>query len=497
MIPLTPKSDEILEDSVPNEIHDDCVVDDQALVDVEHLDCLTLSNVGNDVAGSLVKQSRSKSESSSNPSSGSLLLSTVLSLTVVLVLLVALRILLPTMLEMSRYAWFRGQLRAEYEVAGQELERVSLDGISISQTVARRVCPSVVHITLDHAEPSPVAVGEELSLPIRKGPRRSMVGQGSGVIVDKSGYIMTNYHVINDDESSGNRSRINVLLADDRSCKADLIGFDADRDLAVLKIDAQDLMPVAWGDSEELEIGSPVWAVGSPFGLTGSITFGILSGKHRLDLSGTSYDEQRLRQRFMDDTPRNKHLAARYTDLMQSDVAVNPGNSGGPLVNGRGELIGINTAIIGEAYRGVSFSIPSSVAKMVFEQIVANGKMKPGWLGVELVKVSVWHQQSASLIVPSDDANESVFDETQTKPKMPSRGAVIRRIISPESPAALAGLRTGDWILAINDDYVKGVEDLIFAIGKQTAGSTIQLLIERDGQRQNVSVKVTERPGIR
>jgi S1-C subfamily serine protease len=432
-----------------------------------------------------------------NPSSASLLLSTVLSLSVVLVLLLALRVLLPTMLEMSRYAWFRGQLRAEYEAAGQELSRVSLDGLSISQHVARRVCPSVVHVTLDHAEPSPAAIGDESSLPIRKGPRRSMVGQGSGVIVDARGYILTNFHVINDEDAATQPRNINVLLADDRTCKAELIGFDADRDLAVLKIDADDLLPITWGDSELMEIGSPVWAVGSPFGLTGSITFGILSGKHRLDLSGTSYDEQRLRQRFLDDTPRNKHLAARYTDLMQSDVAVNPGNSGGPLVNGRGEMIGINTAIIGEAYRGVSFSIPSSVARMVFEQIVANGKMKPGWLGVVLVKVSDWQQQMGPPIDASSLGSESGFDDVPTKPKLPTRGAVIRRILSPDSPAALAGLQVGDLILALNDEYVKGVEDLIFAIGKQPAGTTIQLLVERNGQRQNVSVQVTERPEIR
>ncbi|MEQ1825857.1 MAG: trypsin-like peptidase domain-containing protein [Pirellula sp.] len=420
-----------------------------------------------------------------NPTSASLLLSTLLSLAVVLVLLLALRILLPTMLELSRYSWYRGQLRAEYEIAGQQLERISLDSLSVSQTVARRVCPSVVHVTLDQIESIPFALGDEPLTSGRKNQRRSMVGQGSGVIADSLGHILTNYHVINDD--AGNNGRINVTLADDRSCKAELVGFDADRDLAVLKIDAGDLLPITWGDSECVEVGSPVWAVGSPFGLTGSITFGILSGKHRLDLSGTSYDDQRFRQKFLDDTPRNKHLAARYTDLMQSDVAVNPGNSGGPLVNGKGELIGINTAIIGEAYRGVSFSIPSSVAKMVFEQIVAQGSMKPGWLGVQLVKVSAWQPQNTDALV----------DEHSTKPKMPKRGAVVGRIISPDSPAALAGLKPGDLIVAINDQNIKGVDDLIFAIGKTMVGKSVKLLVERDGSISTFEVTVGERPEIR
>jgi serine protease Do len=431
-----------------------------------------------------------------NPSSASLLLSTFLSLSVVLVLLLALRVLLPSMLEFSRYSWYRGQLRAEYEVAGEQLERISLDGMNVSQTVARRVCPSVVHITLDQFEPNAFGFdGDELPNNSRKLPRRSMVGQGSGVIVDVRGYILTNYHVIHDEENGvSNKGRINVSLADDRTCKADLIGFDAARDLAVLKIEATDLMPITWGDSECLELGAPVWAVGSPFGLTGSITFGILSGKHRLDLSGTSYDEQKLRQRFLDEPQRNRHLAARYSDLMQSDVAVNPGNSGGPLVNGRGELIGINTAIIGEAYRGVSFSIPSSVARLVFDQIVAAGKMKPGWLGVELVKLSVWQQQQS---LEKGQGNETGEAETPTQPKAPSRGAVVRNIVSQDSPAALAGLKIGDLILAIDDQSIKGVDDLIFAIGKRSVGSTVKLLIERQGKKSTVNVVIGERPDIR
>ena len=419
-----------------------------------------------------------------SPTAASLLLSTLLSLVVVLVLLVALRYLLPSMLESSRYSWYRGQLRAEYELAGQQLERVSLDGIpTVSQTVARRVCPSVVHITLDQ-----IGNGELTPRSSIRAPGRPLVGQGSGVIIDSRGYILTNYHVINDeDDRISLRSRINVLLADERTSKADLVGFDAARDLALLKIESDNLFPITWGDSEGLELGAPVWAVGSPFGLTGSITFGILSGKHRLDLSGTSYGDKR---RILDDPQRNRHLAAQYTDLMQSDVAVNPGNSGGPLVNSRGELIGINTAIIGEAYRGVSFAIPSSVVKIVFDQILESGEsgeLKPGWLGVKLIKVSEWQAKQGNED-PEEDSPETFHT------RAPIHGAVVDEIVDQKSPAAMAGLNVGDLIVEIDQQPVRNVEQLIFAIGKSPIGKVVLLKIERDGLSMEMEVVIGKRP---
>jgi S1-C subfamily serine protease len=238
-----------------------------------------------------------------------------------------------------------------------------------------------------------------------------------------------------------------------------------------------------------MEVGAPVWAVGSPFGLSGSITFGILSGKHRLDLTGTSYDEQRIPR-------KDRHISARYSDLMQSDVAVNPGNSGGPLVNSRGELVGINTAIIGEAYRGVSFSIPSSIAKVVFEQILESGRMSRGWLGVELVRFTEWKREQAEQLALAigSEPDEIEFDLAKEKAKEPVRGAVVRRIVSEDSPAAVAGLQPGDHIIQFNEKPVKGVEDLIFEISKSPVGSKIKLLIHRDGETQSMEVVIGERP---
>ena len=406
-----------------------------------------------------------------SPTPSSLLLSTFLSLVVVLVLLFALRYLLPSMLEFSRYSWYRGQLRAEYEMAGQQLKSVSLEGLNtISQTVAKRVSPSVVHIMMSSLD-SPEMFGKEDGKPSTPS-RRAKVGQGSGIVIDTLGHILTNFHVLDDG------SQINVVLADERACVAELIGFDKLTDLAVLKIQADDLLPISWGDSDGVEVGSPVWAVGSPFGLTGSVTFGILSSKHRLDLSGTSYDDA-MRNPLLRNS--NQKPSPRYSDLMQSDVAVNPGNSGGPLVNSRGELVGVNTAIVGESYRGVSFSIPSNVVKNVLEQILESGKMRRGWLGVELVKASEWNKRV-------DDA-----EEISSKARLPVRGAVVKMLVR-NSPAETAGLQIGDTILELNGQRVKGVEDLIFVIGKTTVGVSVQLLVEREMVQSKINVTVGERP---
>ena len=239
---------------------------------------------------------------------------------------------------------------------------------------------------------------------------------------------------------------------------------------------------------------SPVWAVGSPFGLTGSVTFGILSSKHRLDLSGTGYEDS-IRNPL---TRGSKQKATpRYSDLMQSDVAVNPGNSGGPLVNGRGEMIGINTAIIGESYRGVSFSIPSNVAKVVFRQILETGKMRRGWVGVALINVSEWKRISQSKLTAQAEVPdaETVVDPVNEEAKLPIRGAVVRSVVS-KSPAAYAGLKEGDTIVELNGNRIKGVEDLIFAICKTTVGNKVEFTIDRDEKQIKIDVAVGERPEL-
>lgn len=391
--------------------------------------------------------------------------SSLLSLLVVLILLVVLRFLLPPMLEFSRYSWHRGHLRAEYEQSGQRLEKISLDGLSeVSRWVTKRAQPSVVHITVSNQQPLNATLSRKPKDTVpRTGPNRetrwnsesildglSPSGQGSGVIVSDDGHILTNHHVLNGGVD------ITVYLADQRIVQAEIIGVDPTTDLALLKIDTNDLLPIDWGDSDNTEIGSPVWAIGSPFGLTGSVSFGILSGKHRVDLNANpQYRSSRER------------ISSRYSDLMQSDVAVNPGNSGGPLVNGRGELIGINTAIVGETYRGVSFSIPSSVAKTVYQQLIQNGRVCRGWLGVELVP--------------------EILSETATE-----NPSVVVRALVPDSPAALAGLEPGDRILKLNNIDIVSVEQAIDTIRDTPAGDTIDIHLQRDGQTSVVQATLGE-----
>ncbi len=402
----------------------------------------------------------------SMPTAKSLILSTLMSLAVVVVLLATLRFLLPPTLELSRYSWYRGQLRAEYEASGDALKQISLEGLSgISQTVGKRVLPSVVQIiTSSHEAPLQTMLG-----------RRSMTGHGSGVIVDASGLIVTNNHVLDEGPI------VYVYLADERYCLAEVLGSDPLTDLAVLKIKADELLPVSWGDSDAIEIGSPVWAVGSPFGLSGSLTFGIVSSKHRLDLSGTHYDGANT---MRPGTDQKRGPTARYSDLMQTDVAVNPGNSGGPLVNARGELVGINTAIVGESYRGVSFAIPSKLVKQVFDEIVQNGKMRRGWLGVEFISASRFEQLNNLESLRDEPEFDRIYDLKQEQ-----RGAIIIRVLKG-SPAERGGLREGDRVLSVEGIDIRSVEDAIFHIGSHAPGKEIAIEIERSGERTTLPVKI-------
>ncbi|MGI9473825.1 MAG: S1C family serine protease, partial [Rubripirellula sp.] len=216
-------------------------------------------------------------------------------------MLAAARFVVPRVVEEIRYAWYRGELRAEYESGTEGLRNVSLDALSEAyQMVTSAVGPSVVHIDIQQ-RPAIAGAG---ALQLRSKSMFQGSDQGSGIVVDQEGYILTNRHVILDGED------INVTLSDGRRVAAVVVGADALTDLALLKVDAEGLMPIAWGDSDRCRVGSPVWAVGSPFGLDRTVTFGILSGKHRKIRAST-----------------------QYQDFMQSDVAVNPGNSGGPLVD--------------------------------------------------------------------------------------------------------------------------------------------------------------------
>lgn len=359
------------------------------------------------------------------------------------VLLLAARYFVPRVVEEIRYSWHRGELRAEYESGSEGLRNVSLETLSRAyQMVTSTVGPSVVHI--DVKQPS--ALGD-VRIRGRVIPLyQPQTDQGSGVVVTDNGYVLTNRHVIDGGEE------IYVTLGDGRRLSAAIIGTDKQTDLAVLKVDANDLIPIAWGDSDRCRVGSPVWAVGSPFGLDQTVTFGILSGKHRMVQDST-----------------------HYQDFMQSDVAVNPGNSGGPLVDARGTLVGINTAIVGDSYQGVSFAVPSNVAKQVYERLKEIGRVDRGWLGVRLSEVE---------------------DENLIGDNLQMRGALVSGLTNENSPAALAGLELGDHILMVNSEVVRDLSHLMRLIGGSLAGTDITLDLVRQGRPLTVTVILGARPEL-
>lgn len=379
--------------------------------------------------------------------------STLLSLLMVLALLLAARLLVPSLVESIRYGWYRGQLRAEYEISGQQLRKVSLDSLAeVSQLVSRRVSPSVVHINLLRNRAS---LSQLETLFGAQHPSMRLEGQGSGFVIDTNGHIMTNQHVVEGDGG------IEVTLSDGRRVPASIVGVDSLTDLAVLKVDVTGLMAIDWGDSETVVVGTPVWAAGSLFGLQQTVTFGIISGKHRVDFRATRYDQK---------VPGG----TAYGDMMQSDVALNPGNSGGPLLNSMGEVVGVNAAILGETYHGVSFSIPSKIARRVAEELIDQGEVARGWLGVMMEDL---HDDERF------DADGELVPGVRVKgfpPNMPS-------------PARNAGLQFGDVIIEFQQQPVKNQVELMKLIGETPVGSQAQIVVLRDKQRREFTVTISKR----
>jgi serine protease Do len=349
----------------------------------------------------------------------------------------------PIIAEQTQRAITRGRLLAEYENAGNELGRPNLALAEFSkacQLVSHRIAPSVVHIDTVERN-TQVEVGESAF-------ERQANGQGSGVIIDAKGYIVTNYHVVR-----GAR-QIMVGLSDGRSVKGDVLAFDSPTDIAVLRVKADDLIPAEWADSDELEIGGLVWAAGSPYGLDHSVTFGSVSGKNRGGLAGTAHQ-----------------------NFLQTDVAVNPGNSGGPLVDSRGRVVGINTAIVGQSYQGISFAIPSNVVKQIYTNLLAKGRVDRGWLGVRLDPV------------PRDLATAQGLAT--------ARGAIVTSLTSEfghASPAEAAGMKVGDIITHWGHREVAGPAQVIQYVSSTLAGANIKLGIVRDGAKQEITVLIGARP---
>lgn len=362
-------------------------------------------------------------------------------LSILLVSMLILRFVVPYFAEPIQYAITRGRQRAEYDTAGQALQSMKLEQISQAyQLVSQRVAPSVVNINVA----SVVEIPQSDDLSSLFGPRmRQAQGQGSGVVVDAAGFILTNNHVV------ANATEIQVSLSDGRVVNAETVGLDPLTDLALLKINADKLTPAEWGDSNSLEVGALVWAVGSPFGLQHSITAGILSGKNRQGLAGSIYH-----------------------DFLQTDAAVNPGNSGGPLVDVRGRVIGINTAIYGDAYQGISFAIPANEARAVYERLRTEGRVERGMLGVGLEDVSPEVARRFQIVA--------------------NRGVLVVQVASG-SPAEKAGFQAGDVILQWDGKPVENSILLSRWIARAKIGSKVEIAVQRGGQKLTLSAEIAPR----
>jgi len=280
-------------------------------------------------------------------------------------------------------------------------------------------------------------------------PGEAQAGLGSGVIVSASGYILTNNHVVE------GADEIEVVLNDTRKAKAQVIGTDPDTDLAILKIGLDKLPVIVLGDSDTLQVGDPVLAIGNPFGVGQTVTGGIVSALGRNQLGINTFE-----------------------NFIQTDAAINPGNSGGALVDGNGNLLGINTAIYSRSggSMGIGFAIPVSTAKQVLEGIVKEGQVTRGWIGVE-----------------PQELNAELVEAFKLKPEAAQAGGVIITGVLQNGPAAQGGIRPGDVITAVNGQPVGNVSQLLTAVAALKPGTPAPLTVLR-GDSQ---VKIAVTPGKR
>jgi serine protease Do len=278
-------------------------------------------------------------------------------------------------------------------------------------------------------------------------PRRRGQSLGSGFILDASGIVVTNNHVID------GADEINVILHDNTSIRAELMGTDPRTDLAVLRIKTdKPLHAVRFGDSDNAQVGDWVVAIGNPFGLGGSVTAGIVSARGRNIGQGN------------------------YDDFIQTDAAINRGNSGGPLFNLQGEVVGINTAIYSPSGGsiGIGFSIPANLARNIVAQLQDGGKVRRGWLGVNIQQLT--DEIAESLGLPSG-----------------TRGALVARV-QEDGPAAQGGIRNGDVVLRFNNQDVREMRNLPRIVAETPVGREVPVVVWRDGREQTLSVKVGELP---
>jgi serine protease Do len=325
--------------------------------------------------------------------------------------------------------------------------------------VAKAVTPAVVNIaTVRSGKPEGMPnmpfddpffrrfFGDEFFRRFEAPRERKERSLGSGVIVDTKGLIVTNNHVVSKADD------VKVLLSDKRELKAKLIGTDPKTDLAVLKIEADNLHTIPWADSDKLEVGEFVLAVGNPFGLNQTVTMGIVSAVGRASMG-----------------------IAEYEDFIQTDAAINPGNSGGALVNTRGELVGINTAIFSQSggNMGIGFAVPSNMARSILDQLVEHGKVVRGWLGVSIQEVS------------PELATQFGLSET--------KGVLVSDVLD-DSPAKKAGLERGDVILEFDGKAADTPTQLRNLVAQTPIGKKVSVKFVREKKPKTVDLTIVEQP---
>lgn len=318
--------------------------------------------------------------------------------------------------------------------------------------IAERVGPAVVNIdVVRYVQTSPFNFRDpifEWFFEQREEFRRRVPqkGAGSGFIVDKEGYLLTNEHVVSGAEE------IKVTLSDGRDFKGKVVGSDVTTDMAIVKIEAHDLPVVELGDSDVLRVGEITIAIGNPYGLEKTVTMGVVSAKGRNISAGSDGHE--------------------YTNLIQTDTAINPGNSGGPLLNTKGEVVGINTAIIPYA-QGIGFAIPVNIAKRNLDDLIKLGKVRRAWLGVYIQEVT------------PEIAEQFNLEKAE--------GVLIADIIAG-GPADESGLNRGDVVLSVNDKAVNTPQELQEAVRALHIGDKATLKVKREGKEISFIVKIGEMP---
>jgi len=315
--------------------------------------------------------------------------------------------------------------------------------------IAKNIVPKVVSISVKRKIVSSENEFFKFNQPFSPdSPRNAQPALGSGVIIDKRGFIATNYHVV------ANAVDITITTSGGKKYKGEIVGTDEETDLAVIKFSdgvPADITAIEFADSSKIKTGQIVFAVGNALGLSDTVTMGIVSAMHREGLG-----------------------LAGYSDLIQTDAAINPGNSGGALVDVHGKLIGINNAIISTSggYMGVSFAIPSNTVKSITDQIIKNGKVTRGWLGVML-----------------QDIDDDLAEKIEAKD-----GGVIVADVMKTSPADKAGIETGDIILSVNKTKVKNIYELKRAVSVIKPGESARIMIQRGREKKTIDVAIGKYP---